>query len=337
MTSRAVGLLDMPRDIRDKIVASLPQRDQAALLTTCKEMYNAVFPHIYRMFRCVNCTKQLFPPSELLGVPNSRPRRVFLEVRPRAPTAELAALSTTSTNSSTSSEQLLEAEAEYEPLEYAELGLTVDSRRGAANFHVLQHLARTMYAGVRFPFPEETRAVRALRCGGCGVFVGFRKDGRAFVHAEFLELVDLYSRKRSLSGQLLAPRDAVRCTGCSNALFDVADILQWEHVLSSSRLTDFDAYLEWDHSWGGSHEGQPAFFVKRLRRGSFKVSRVRVEKCRQGDMEVGDVSCAQCNAHIGWKFLAELPNGGALRNYDQVGRFGIIRSTLTPSEPRTAW
>lgn len=326
------GLLDMPRDIRDKIVASLPQSDQAALLETCKEMYNTVFPHIYRMFRCVNCTKNLFPPSELFEIPKARPRIVFLEVRPRAPTAALAAL-TTNSNSATSQQ----AQCDFEPDEYADLGLTVDARRGAANFHVLQHLARTLYAGARFPFPEETRTVRALRCGGCGVFVGFRKDGRAFVRGEFLELVDLKSRPRSLGGQLLPPRDSVRCSGCSNALFNVSDILQWEHVLSSSRLTDFDAYLEWDHSWGGNHNGQPAFFVKRLRRGSFKVSRVRVEKCRQGDMEVGDVSCSQCNAHIGWKFLAELPNGGALRNYDQVGRFGIIRSTLTPSEPRTAW
>ena len=282
-----------------------------------------MFPHIYRMFRCVNCTARLFPPCELLGVPHLRTRASagVLELRQRAPCAAMAALSCNE-----------QPPAPNHELEH--LGLTVDTRPGAANFHVLQHLARTLYSGVRFPFPEETRRVNTLRCSSCGVFVGFRKDGRAFVHADFLELVDGSEKARSIRGPALPARDAVRCEQCANALFDVDDVLQWTHVLASNRLTDFDAYLEWDHSWGVD----PAFFVKRLRKASYKVDNVRVEKCRQGDMEVGDVSCARCDAHIGWKFLAECrPDGSPLKNYDQVGRFGIVRNALTPSEPRSAW
>lgn len=95
-------------------------------------------------------------------------------------------------------------------------------------------------------------------------------------------------------------------------------------------------YLEWDHSWAGhATASQPAFFVKRLKQNSYTLDNVRVENLRQGPMKVGDVHCAGCNKHVGWKLLAEVPQSddGLLHNYDQVGRFGIIRSAVTPSQP----
>lgn len=161
-----------------------------------------------------------------------------------------------------------------------------------------------------------------------------------FVHQDFVELVDAQQRVVTLSGEILPqPEGTVRCArnGCKQILFHRDDVLPWSHVLSSSRLTDLDAYLEWDHSWAGTATAsQPAFFVKRLTNGAGVVRDVRPERLRQGIMEVGDVYCAECDAHIGWKFVSELPEEGSelLHNYDQVGRYGIIRNAVAPAEPR---
>lgn len=224
----------------------------------------------------------------------------------------------------------------------SDLGLKLDERRGAANFHVLRHLANTVYRQERFPLPEELKAVRALRCGMCDVFVGFRHEAhgevRDFVHHDFVELVDANEKLVSLAGERIAPPEtSITCStaDCKNALFVRDDVLPWTHVLASSRLTDLDAYLEWDHSWAGAETAsQPAFFVKRLRRGAGVVRHVREEHLRQGDMVVGDVFCARCDRHIGWKFVSEVPEDDVLHNYDQVGRFGIIRTAVAPAEPR---
>jgi len=334
------SFLSLPLDVRDKIIQLLPQHDQASLLITCKAMYSAVFPHIYRMFRCVNCCKALFPPSELLNIPNTRQKLLFLELRTtssqRPPVAALANLSTDDSNSNSNSKNNKVVANEDE---FTDIGLTVDKRPGTANFHVLQHLARTLYSNSRFPFPEETRSVHTLRCGACGVFVGFTKDSRGFIHKDFLELTDIRNKPRNLSGSLIQSSSLIRCCAveCGKALFHKSDILEWTHVLASHRLTDMDAYLDWGHSGIGT----PAFFVKRLIKKSYIVDNVRVENCRQGEMEIGDVKCAGCKAYLGWKFLAEVNVGKnraqPLRNYDQVGRFGIVRSALTPSEPRSAW
>lgn len=224
--------------------------------------------------------------------------------------------------------------------------MQLDERRGAANFHVLRELAQTVCRSERFPLQKELQAVRALRCGQCGVFVGFRhEDFRAsemhdFVHWDFVELVDVEERVVTLKGEVLPEVErSVTCAveGCRQVLFERDDMLPWVHVLASSRLTDMDAYLEWDHSWAGeTTASQPAFFVKRLREGAGRVRNVRAERLRQGDMEVGDVHCAGCDAQIGWKLVAELPEDGSelLHNYDQVGRFGIIRNAVAPADPR---
>lgn len=349
----ATTFLSLPLDVRDKIIQLLPQHDQASLLITCKSMYSAVFPHIYRMFRCVNCCKTLFPPSELLNIPNKRQKHVFLELRTSSSSSPASALNKLSIDTGNTKKQKVVSNdnedgnttkqnvVENED-EFTDIGLSVDKRPGTANFHVLQHLARTLYSNTRFPFPEETRSVHTLRCGDCGVFVGFTKDARGFIHKDFLELIDIRNKPRNLSGSLIKSASLIRCSsaGCGRALFHKSDILEWTHVLASSRLTDIDAYLDWGHSGTGFNgvNGIPAFFVKRLIKKSYVVDNVRVENCRQGEMEIGDVRCADCRSYLGWKFLAEMNNGAAkLRNYDQVGRFGIMRSALTPSEPRSVW
>lgn len=115
-------------------------------------------------------------------------------------------------------------------------------------------------------------------------------------------------------------------TSCGTLLFYREDFLPWSHVLASTRLADMDAYLEWDHAWGSS---RPALFVKRMSM-SYDVEQPRWVKLRQGIMEIGDVICHNCGRHIGWRFLSELPEmrQGALRNFDQVGRFGVFRDAL---------
>lgn len=228
----------------------------------------------------------------------------------------------------------------------SQLGIVVDERRGAANFHVLRHLAQTVCKNERFPLARELQAVRALRCASCSLFVGFRHEealtggSRDYVHHQFLELVDGSGNVVTWEGRVVQEMEEVGCagTGCVQVLFDRADVLPWSHVLSSTRLTDMDAYLEWEHSWSGDSAGQPAFFVKRLREGAAVVRNERVEHMRQGVMEVGDVFCSRCDKQVGWKFLKEIVDGreDVFHNYDQVGRFGIIRTAVSPVEQRFA-
>lgn len=306
-------LQNLPDDVQRVLLSLLTQREVAHLSSSCSTLNRLAQPLLHRTFRCVSCASPLLHPRDLApggGAMAPRRRCAFLE---------------------------LAADATH--------AMTVDRRRGAANFHVLRHLAQTVFRNVRFPLPEQLQAVRALRCPRCDVFVGFRHDGvvgvgREYVHRDFVELVDHVDRIVALDGHRIPPAEGVvRCaTGaCRAVLFQRDDILPWSHVLASSRLTDMDAYLEWDHSWAGAATAsQPAFFVKRLKDGCSRVCNARTEQLRQGVMKVADVHCAECHAHIGWKILAEVLQSteGLLHNYDQIGRFGIIRTAVTPSEPR---
>ena len=315
-------LQDLPEDVQEQLLALLPQSSQSRLAQTCKTLNQLSLPLLARAFRCVTCRAHLFHPRELCFTPDdlsptpahgptSRlPRRVFVRLITR---------------------RSLDS-----------MGITLDARLGAANFHVLRHLSQTIYKE-RFPLPAQLQSVRALRCATCGVFVGFRHSHdeiRDFVHHDFVELVDGKDALVTLAGRRVPPpRNAVTCANadCRNILFTRDDVLPWTHVLASTRLTDLDAYLEWDHSWAGAATAsQPAFFVKRLEEGCASVRHVRPEKLRQGEMVVGDVHCAGCDNQIGWKFVSEVPDGDEVRNYDQVGRFGIIRTAVAPTEPRSA-
>jgi hypothetical protein len=119
---------------------------------------------------------------------------------------------------------------------------------------------------------------------------------------------------------------------CHQRLFDKDDVLPWSHVLSSTLLQDMDAYLEYQHAWGLS---RPALFVRRLKPStsaspcSLAFDNVRTVPLRQGCMEVVDVRCGQCARPLGWKFLSEpVPAGAPARNYDQVGRYGVLRDAV---------
>lgn len=321
-------LTHLPKDIQLKLISDLPQSSLAALAQSCVSLRQLTTPLLWRMLRCVSCQSHLFHPRELLasdvhafrvqkaphGPTSSLPRRCFLQLDRRSPS------------------------------DLKQLGLQLDERRGAANFHVLRHLAQTVYRDTRFPLPTELQAVRALRCEACKVFVGFRHEDhgytRDFVHHEFIELVDIHERIVNLAGHVLPEKsNVVKCAtpNCNMILFEKEDMLPWTHVLSSTRLTDLDAYLEWDHSWSGADTAhQPAFFIKRLVNDATIVKNVRPEHLRQGHMEIGDLHCKGCEKHIGWKFLAELPENSSdfLHNYDQIRRFGIIRTAVTPADPR---
>ncbi|KAI0561349.1 hypothetical protein FGB62_87g055 [Gracilaria domingensis] len=324
--THASSLRDLPEDVQQQLVSLLNQADQAHLATSCQYFHHLVTPLLRRIFRCVTCQAQLFEPKELalydtqpssprstFGPCSKLAKRTFFQLTERNPTRDVT-----------------------------KLGMVLDHRRGAANFHVLRHLMQTVYKDGRFPLPQQLQCVQALRCESCGVFVGFRhSDGgsvRDFVHHDFVELSDSKGRLMTLSGRYLPPPEGiVNCANpqCRNVLFDRDDMLPWSHVLASSRLTDMNAYLEWDHSWAGAATAdQPAFFVKRLRDGSVEVRHVRTEHLRQGHMVVGDVHCSQCDRHIGWKLLSEVAEGEMLHNYDQIGRFGIIRGAVAPTEPR---
>lgn len=284
-------------------------------------------PLLRRTFRCVSCQAPLFEPKQLalwdtqalspkstFGPTSKLPPRTFFQLRQPAHGAQLGAL-----------------------------GMTLDQHRGAANFHVVRHLMQTVYKHGGFPLPQHVQRVQALRCARCHVFVGFQHDDgghvRQFVHHDFVEMVDTNGRLISLGGRYLAvPEGMVKCANaqCRRVLFERDDMLPWAHVLASSRLTDLDAYLEWDHSWAGAATAdQPAFFVKRLQDGCAVVRNERAEQLRQGHMVVADVHCSGCDNHIGWKFVSEVVQDEVLHNYDQVGRFGIIRSAVAPTEPRS--
>lgn len=337
-------LTQLPDELHVHIFSQLPQKDQAAVSETCWQLRVSVDCLLSRVFCCVGCGAKLFRPAELNKVkpPGPRTRLVFLSLRPRTPC--LSTLDISEVDNHGAAKKTVGSTSDADALR--RLGLTVDKRHGAANFHVLRHLAQTMFCNERFPLAQELAAVYALRCATCCVFVGFRKtvrnDVHDFIHQDFVELCDLQGRLRALDGRFLRREDGiVRCAteNCANELFDKRDMLEWTHVLSSTRLLDFDPYLEWDHSWAGgplATSTEPALFVKRLKKDSHCVGVGRMESLRQGDMEVADVSCSSCGAHVGWKFLSEVARNGVLHNYDQVGRFGIVRSAVTPSDPRRA-
>lgn len=304
-------LQNLPEDVQLDLLGRLDQAALAQISQTCTAFHTLSMPFLYRKFRCVTCAQRLFDARALEPIPReTRPRRAFYQLR---------------------------TDVAHQ--------LAVDAQQGAANFHVIRHLAQTVFRNVRFPVAADVQAVRALRCPQCAVFVGFRHAGvtgitRDYVHMDFVEIVNVHDVRVKLDGSAVPkPQNVVKCAAddCGALLFRREDIVPWSHVLASSRLTDMDPYLEWDHSWAGHATARhPAFFVKRVQRDAVYVRNCRPEQLRQGPMEVADAHCANCNAHIGWKIVAEVTDSshGLLVNYDQIGRFGIIRAAVTPSEPR---
>ncbi|GJP32323.1 hypothetical protein CLOM_g16904 [Closterium sp. NIES-68] len=82
------------------------------------------------------------------------------------------------------------------------------------------------------------------------------------------------------------------------------------------------------HCWDAGSGTEIAVYCNALHAGAFLLSKPRTEELAQGAMEVADVACARCRASIGWKFCSLGGHGTDLRNLNQVGRFGIVLSSI---------
>lgn len=207
---------------------------------------------------------------------------------------------------------------------------------GLANWWIVRYLAKRFY-GV-WPLVGSMLRVGVLCCGKCGVYVGFwlgggdgEKKKRCWIQKGFVEFVDLEGRVREVGGKVMGKGDLWGCRkGCYEGLFEEADLVPWSHVLLGTRLLDLNAWLDWEGGFGG----EPVRFVKRLKEEWVVVRNERRELMRQGKMVIADVFCRGCGELLGWKCLKDLSDRaerGLLINYDQVGRFGIIRSAVCSS------
>ncbi|CAI7776364.1 unnamed protein product [Closterium sp. NIES-53] len=82
------------------------------------------------------------------------------------------------------------------------------------------------------------------------------------------------------------------------------------------------------HCWDAGSGTEVALYCNALHPGAFLLAPPRTEELAQGAMQVADVACARCHAPIGWKFCSLAGHGTDLRNLNQVGRFGIVLSSI---------
>ncbi|CAI5998324.1 unnamed protein product [Closterium sp. NIES-64] len=82
------------------------------------------------------------------------------------------------------------------------------------------------------------------------------------------------------------------------------------------------------HCWDAGSGTEVAVYCNALHPGAFLLAPPRTEELAQGAMQVADVACARCHAPIGWKFCSLAGHGADLRNLNQVGRFGIVLSSI---------
>ncbi|KAL4452153.1 hypothetical protein ABPG75_007815 [Micractinium tetrahymenae] len=187
----------------------------------------------------------------------------------------------------------------------------------------------------------EVRA-REVLCGGCGLHLGLsitqlgrlRAGATAACISNWRELQLLgacflgkrYLRLRRPGGEeeplgkppspaSLAPyrctavRSKLRQPGqCGAALFAARDILSRQHC------------------WDAGDGPERAFYINAFNPGAVETRNERPEQLCQGEMRVADVYCTTCGARIGWKFCSDLSPG--LENCNQVGRYGVVRSSI---------
>ncbi|CAI5469662.1 unnamed protein product [Closterium sp. Yama58-4] len=82
------------------------------------------------------------------------------------------------------------------------------------------------------------------------------------------------------------------------------------------------------HCWDAGSGTEVAVYCNALHPGAFLLAPPRTEELAQGAMQIADVACARCRAPIGWKFCSLGGHGTDLRNLNQVGRFGIVLSSI---------
>ncbi|EFN55053.1 expressed protein [Chlorella variabilis] len=194
--------------------------------------------------------------------------------------------------------------------------------------------------------PGHEVRVQHVQCGGCGLHLGVRLVqlgslragaaaacirhwrelqvlGACFLARRYLRLRAPDGREELL-GRPLPPsaRALYRCTAarsslrrpgeCGAALFEQRDVLSRQHC--------------WDA--GGGPER--ALYINGFRPGAVVERNERQESLCQGEMRVADVHCTACAARIGWRFCRDLTP--ALDNCNQVGRFGVVRSSIEKDE-----
>ncbi|PSC71169.1 peptide-methionine (R)-S-oxide reductase [Micractinium conductrix] len=190
---------------------------------------------------------------------------------------------------------------------------------------------------------------REVLCGGCGLHLGLRICqlgklqasstaggcisqwrklqvlGTCFLAKRFLRL----RRPDGTEEHLGRPPPAAelacyRCTGARSSLLPAggcgADLFESRDILSRQ------------HCWDAGGGPERAFFINAFRPGAVEARNERQETLSQGEMRVADVHCATCGACIGWKFVSDL--SPALENCNQVGRYGVVRSSIRKDKAR---
>ncbi|CAI5516353.1 unnamed protein product [Closterium sp. Naga37s-1] len=176
----------------------------------------------------------------------------------------------------------------------------------------LDLLRPASYRGLACAAPPPAEPLAAAAVGEAAAAVG-GGQGRVQVYAD------------GLSGEGDG-RHAVLCSGrrghvgggsgaqgkapCLNVLFH-------SHQVLSAR-----------HCWDAGSGTEVAVYCNALHPGAFLLAPPRTEELAQGAMQVADVACARCRAPIGWKFCSLGGHGTDLRNLNQVGRFGIVLSSI---------
>lgn len=99
-------------------------------------------------------------------------------------------------------------------------------------------------------------------------------------------------------------------------------------------LSYTDQLLCTSRRWGmGGGPAEPACYVNSLVQGSVKVTAAYEEQLAQGLFDMADVFCNGCGRQVGYAFLKD--KSRRTRNENQVGRFGLVLSSLALSTAET--
>jgi len=171
-----------------------------------------------------------------------------------------------------------------------------------------------------------------LHCAGCNKHLGDEfnlEEGQAYMFFQLgsLTLHDSAGRMPRRSGfsrSLLPPPRSLRCSGARGRCMRMG---------CNAPISSMAEVLSTQHCWkpiGGNVER--AWFVNAVD-AALQVGPARLEQLAQGPMAVADLFCPLCGANVGWKFVA----AGGAENRSQVGRFGLVLSSLRESSRRRQW
>lgn len=155
-----------------------------------------------------------------------------------------------------------------------------------------------------------------LHCPACSRLLG--RETQRDVHSESM-LCESYLQHldgEASEGFWPQPQAQLRCSGargmkkaCGQVLCTQSDVLSRRHC--------------WQPPGGCLEE---AWYINGFGPGAVVAGVVATMELAQGRMKICDVSCASCQAVLGWQFLEDLTQN--FRNAHQVGRFGLVRSSI---------